>query len=230
MSDLTSLKILKTWDETSTLRGILLEADGLKKQHTTPGQYLEIVLSPEAKGYFALSNGPDQENFELLLKRGGGTADAIIKLKTGDTVPSKPPAGKGYPLEKHKGKDLLLFAAGSGIAPIRAAAQFIRSHRFDYGDVVLFYGQRFPSDFAYKSDLADLEKQEIQTLLCVSNTMEPVESWKGARGHVQDVFLSRGKRYKDPVAYVCGMKAMVQGVKDAMAKAGYEGERVFQNF
>ncbi len=229
MSELHPLKILKSWDETPSFRSLVLEAGALKKSHTAPGQYLEIVLTPEAKGYFALANGPEQEDFELLLKRGGAAADAMAALQVGESVPSKAPAGKGYPLAQHKGKDILLFAAGSGIAPIRAAAQHIRARRWDYGEVVLFYGQRNVSDFAYETELTDLEKQDIPVVRVLSGGDA---AWKGPRGHAQEAFLRLRSKWKlkDPVAYACGMKPMIEGVKDALAQAGFSGERVFQNF
>ena len=229
MSELHQLKILKSWDETPSFRGLVLEAGALKGGHTAPGQYLEIILSPEAKGYFALANGPGQENFELLLKRGGAAADALSALPVGASVPSKAPGGKGYPLAQHKGKDILLFAAGSGIAPIRAAAQYIRARRWDFGEVVLFYGQRNAGDFAYETELTDLEKQDIPVVRVLSGGDA---AWRSHRGHVQEAFLRLRSKWKlqDPVAYACGMKPMVQGVKDALAQAGFTGERVFQNF
>src|SRR6185295_11825586 len=137
----TPARIARTWDETPWLRGLALEAPPeLVADHRLPGQY--VKLEHEAgKGYFALANAPG-DGLELLVKRGAPLADALIALPPGEAVSISGPTGQGYPIHDHSGHDVLLFAAGSGIAPLRGVIRHILPRRNDFGAVHLYYGQR----------------------------------------------------------------------------------------
>lgn len=220
------IKILKAWDETANMRRLVLEAGELKKAHTTPGQFLELSPGPDLKSYFALCNGPETENFELLVKRGGGAADALAAKEAGDTVQTKPPAGKGYPLAEAKGQDLVLMAAGSGIAPIRSVIQHVSAHRDDFKKVFVYYGQQKPGDFAFADELEQWQKAAQVVRVC----SEDGGDWDGPTGYVQDAIKSDAPDLSRAVAFVCGMKEMVGAVTETLTALGLPEGKVFQNF
>lgn len=220
------IRILKAWDETAQLRRLILEAGEMKQAHTTPGQYLELSPGGDLKSYFALCNAPGTENFELLVKRGNEVADALAAKGDGDILQTKPPAGKGYPLAEAKGKDLLLFAVGSGIAPIRSVIQHVLANRADFGKVIIYYGQQKPEDFAFADELAAWQKGAEIIRVC----SQAGDDWKGPKGHVQDAFKADPPILGEAVAFVCGMKDMVAGVTEALEGAGVSRDKVFQNF
>lgn len=224
------LKVLKAWDETAALRRICLDPGPFKGLYTTPGQYMVIHTGPGQKGYFSLASSPEDPQFELLVKRGGGTADVLAALKEGDAIECEAPAGRGYPVAGDKGKDLLFFAAGSGIAPIRAAVRYILAHRSDYGSVYVYHGMHCASEFPYNDEQDAWKKGRVEVVrVCSRSNEDPKKlAWNGPTGHVQDVFKANPARVKAPVAYACGMKEMVKGVGEAVAGLGVE--KVQQNF
>ena len=180
---------------------------------------------------FALSSAPDPgATAELLVKRGGKVADAIASVRTGGTLEITRPFGGGFPIEVAEGRDLLLFAAGSGIAPIRALLQHVATHRNRFGRVTLFYGQRHGAEFAYRAEHLDWERRGIRVVLCPSREDD---AWTGLRGRVQEVARSLafgGVTPSDAVAFVSGMTAMVDDVRATLAAAGVPPERVHANF
>lgn len=235
---LTKLKILRAWDETKALRGLVLAAGDLKSGHTAPGQILEVFPDPEGGSYFALANAPREGDFELLVKRAPGIAGDLAELGEGDTVESTAPMGRGFPVDEHRGRDLILLAAGSGIAPLRAVVRHVCADREGWGQVFVFYGHRHPDQFAYMREVPEWEKQGIEVVHTVSRLESYLEAmgpnveadWTGPTGYVQDVLRAHQADVKNPAIYVCGMKQMVRGVRHVVGELGYDEDEVYLNF
>jgi NAD(P)H-flavin reductase len=213
------------------LRAIRVSLGPLASSHTLPGQVVK-VRTPSGEAYFALASAPSTGGTaDLLVKRGGRIADEVVASAVpGRTLDLSAPFGKGFPLVDAAGRDVLLFAAGSGIAPIRALLQHVVARRDDYRRVTLFYGQRRGADFAYRAEHLDWERHGVRVVLCPSNADE---AWPGVRGRVQEVARALLLGGVDPAgseAYVCGMTAMVNDVKATLKDAGVPPERVHLNF
>src|SRR5205807_8504423 len=117
---------------------------------------------------------------ELLLKRGTALSDAVIAAAQPQAfVEATAPFGDGFPVEKARARDVLLFAAGSGITPVRALLQWILGHRDEHGRVALYYGQRSDRDFAYVREHDAWQRAGVHLVLCAS---QPSPTWTGARG------------------------------------------------
>lgn len=226
------VRVLDAWDETRGLRGIRLAMPfTFARGHERPGQVVKVKVA-EGEGYFALASAPAVEpRADLLLKRGQPVADAAIAAaRPGAGLDVSAPFGKGFPWEEAHGKDVLLFAAGSGIAPIRALLQHLVASRGEFQRVTLFYGQRHQAEFAYANEHLEWERQGVRVVLCPS---KEDEAWPGVRGRVQEVARSLalgGAVPGNSVAFVCGMTAMVAEVRATLAQAGVPPQRVHLNF
>lgn len=224
--------VLDAWDETAALRGVRLDlGTELARHHQRPGQVLK-VRTPPGEGYYALASAPSLAGrAEILVKRGTPVADAAVALAApGRLLEVSTPFGNGFTVEEARGRDVLLFAAGSGIAAIRALVQHVLANRRDFGRVTLFYGQRRGADFAYVREHLDWERGGVRVVLCPSNEDE---AWIGVRGRVQEVARSLAFGGSSPagaVAFVCGMRPMVEDVRATLARAGVPPERVHVNF
>jgi len=226
-----AVTILGAWDETPSLRAVRVALGPLAASHRVPGQVVK-VRAPAGETYLALASAPAPDGtVDLLVKRGGKIADEVIaSAESGARLELSAPFGNGFPLAGAEGRDLLLFAAGSGIAPVRALLQHVISHRNRFRRVTLFYGQRRGADFAYRGEHLDWERHGVRVVLCPSSADE---AWSGVRGRVQEVARTLGLGGSDPAgseAYVCGMTAMVNDVKSTLKDAGVPPERVHLNF
>jgi NAD(P)H-flavin reductase len=226
------VSILDAWDETPSLRALLIDRAAIAAHHSAPGQVVRARAASDGHaGYFALASAPSSQRAELLLKRGGAVADAVIAAAArGARLELAAPSGRGFPVEEMRGRDVLLFAAGSGISAIRSLVEHVLAVRPAVGRVTLYYGQSEAADFAYRNEHAAWERAGVEVVLCCSR---PGPGWTGARGRVQDVARERGLDGIDPagaVAYLCGMKAMVAGVRATLAETGLPIERTFLNY
>jgi NAD(P)H-flavin reductase len=232
MNDFAATAVIDAWDETAALRAVRVDLGERRGAHTLPGQVVRLRADGLGDGYFALASAPAADGHaDLLIKRGAPLADALVSAAgPGARLDMTSAFGKGFPLEAARGRELLLFAAGSGISPIRALVEHVLARRADYGRAALFYGQRGHEDFAYQKEHAAWHAAGVRVVLCSS---QPQPDWDGPRGYVQDVAHSLGFLDIDTrgaVAYLCGMKTMVAAVKDVLARAQVAPERIFQNF
>jgi sulfhydrogenase subunit gamma (sulfur reductase) len=230
MSDWHDAKVVSNRLEAQGLLALGLDVSGtpLAGSHQVPGQYVKLALEGVGEGFFAIASTPDPRGrtFEFLIKGGAAVADALRVLPAGATVRVSPVQGKGFPLASARGKNVLLFATGSGISPVRSLINLIRQDRSAYKHVHLYFGVRSPDAFAYTAELTQWEGEGIKVVKTVS---QPGNSgWEGLTGYVQSHVPA--EPLADSVAYLCGQKAMVQGVTEALIRQGLSKGDIFLNF
>jgi sulfhydrogenase subunit gamma (sulfur reductase) len=230
-AEMSPADVLASWDETPSLRALRLALPrALAARHVAPGQIVK-ARTPEGEAFFALATAPASDGrAELLVKRGGRVADAVLATAhPGAALQVTAPFGDGFPVDEARGRDVLLFAAGSAIAPIRALIQALVARRDDFDRVTLFYGQRSGAEFAYRGEHLSWERRGVRVILCPSGAED---GWSGVQGRVQEVARTvafGGAPPHDAVAFVSGMTAMVDDVRATLAAAGVPPERVHLN-
>jgi len=224
--------VLEAWDETPTLRGLRLKLHPeLAGQHVAAGQVVHVRVPGGEPGIFALASPPSAaERAELLVKRGGRVADAVIELALeGAELHVTAPQGPGFASDDARGRDVLLFATGSGITSIRALLHQLLADRTGHGKLRLYYGQRDLLDFAYTDDWDDWRRAGLQLVPVAS---QPGPGWKGAVGHVQDVASAEafgGVRPEQTIACLSGVPGMIEGARAALARFGLPPEHIREN-
>jgi NAD(P)H-flavin reductase len=145
--------------------------------------------------------------------------------------------GGGYPLQEDmKGfkydfptQNVLLFAAGSGIAPIAAAVRSGQLKCTEGGrSARLYNGERTPADLCFIDQYTDWEAAGIEVVPVLS---QPDDSWQGRTGYVQNALEEDGIDIpRNSAALLCGMKGMTESVKDLLIKAAVFEGRIMFNF
>ena len=222
------------WDEAVDLVGLSFEAEdpALAASFTQPGQFVVVRVGgptgPQA--FFALASRPGEATLDLLVKGGpGDAAHALLGLAPGDRAEMSVAQGRGFPVLAHPGKDVLLFAVGSGISPIRSLIWWLAAHRGEYASVTLFQGGRTRAHLAYRAEVEAWRTEGIQVVQVLSQ--EPAGGDAGfADGYVQEALAAHPIAPANTVAFLCGMPAMVEGVKAALARRGVGAESVFLNY
>mmetsp|Transcript_70732 Transcript_70732/g.139021 ORF Transcript_70732/g.139021 Transcript_70732/m.139021 type:complete len:130 (+) Transcript_70732:2-391(+) len=119
---------------------------------------------------------------------------------------------------------VLLFAAGTGIAPIRAA---IESGKLAGKSCTLYYGSRRAATMAYDQLFKTWEAEYGVKVVPVLSQ----GGLKSRQGYVQKALAEDGVGSpKTTAAILCGMKGMAEGVKAVLADAGVPEDKVLLNF
>ncbi|MBK8252142.1 MAG: NAD-binding oxidoreductase [Polyangiaceae bacterium] len=229
MSEWLNAEVVSTAPAADGLFHLTLRVpENVAASHTVAGQYVKLQVSGVGEGFFAIASRPGAHAnaFELLLKRGAAVADAIGALNAGNSVLTTSAQGKGFPIDKAVGHDVVLVATGSGISPIRSALETIVGRRSEFGTVSLYFGARTPQSFAYREQFDAWRAAKIEVFPVVSRPADT--GWTGLTGYVQTHL--GGVHIASAVAFLCGQKAMVEGVKEALAALKMPAENVYLNF
>jgi len=187
---------------------------------------------------------PGYNNLSLTIKRvledhqgnpvRGVGSNFMCDLKVGDTVEVIGPFGASFLMPNHPRSHIVMICTGTGSAPMRAMTEWRRRMRsagkLEGGKLMLFFGARTKEELPYFGPLQNLPKDFIDINLAYSRT--PGQPKK----YVQDLMRDRAADLvpllQDPNAYfyVCGLKAMEEGVvlalRDVAVKAGLDWETV----
>lgn len=169
---------------------------------------------------------PGYNNVSLTIKRvledhqgrpvRGVASNFMCDLKVGDAVQVIGPFGSTFLMPNHPKSHIVMICTGTGSAPMRAMTEWRRrlraSGKFESGKLMLFFGARTKEELPYFGPLQSLPKDFIDINFAFSRTQgEP-------KRYVQDVMRERAADLAallaDPNAYfyVCGLKAMEEGV------------------
>jgi NAD(P)H-flavin reductase len=216
------------WQEATDLVGVHVSApEQVVASYRVPGQYVELRSPGGLTIYLAVASSPGAPLFEFLIKPSPATAE-LLALRPGQMLEISEARGRGYPVENHLGQDLLLFAVGAGISPIRSLMGYLVTHRQQYADVTLFFGARTRAHVPYLNEVAAWKAAGITVVRVLS---QPDQDEAGfARGYVQEALQAHPVQPGQTVAFVCGMPAMVEGVSKELDRRGVPAERIFQNF
>jgi len=187
---------------------------------------------------------PGYNNVSLTIKRvledhqgrpvRGVASNFMCDLKPGDTVQVSGPFGASFLMPNHPKSHVVMICTGTGSAPMRAMTEWRRrlraSGKFEAGKLLLFFGARSQEELPYFGPLQGLPKDFIDINFAFSRTAgQP-------KRYVQDAMRERAADLApllaDPNAYfyVCGLKAMEEGVvlalRDVATQAGLDWETV----
>ena len=126
------------------------------------GQYITIkkeLKGKELRRAYSISSSPTKNSITIGVKkidRGGFSDYANTKLAMGDVLEVMPPEGRFVYDQTNSRKNIVAFAAGSGITPIMSIAQTVlNSHPENI--FVLVYGNRSEEETMFYTDLVKLQ-------------------------------------------------------------------------
>jgi len=188
-----------------------------------PGQYLTLAAGPaEASQWrcYSITSAPGAPLDVLVRRVQGGLVSNWLcdNARPGDTLTVLPPAGH-FTL-RHAGEPVLLFAGGSGIAPIFSLAR----QALEQGSprVSLFYANRNRASAMLVHELGELGALHGDRL--------EVRYWHDAEdglpstGRLADFATARANRD----VYLCGPEPFMRTVDEALAQAGFDPARIYR--
>lgn len=202
--------------ESARFHGVVLEvAPEVAALNDRPGRYI-AVRGAESPTYLAVCSPPgEQAALELLL---GPPAMAALAPEAGAEWLIDPPAGRGFPLEKARGRDVLLLGVGSAVGPLRALIETLRKDRASYGRVVLYAGARHQDDHVYTRWESSWYADGIEVRRTVS------------RPFVQELVAEDGHPLSEAEVFVCGHREMMEGVTERLVALGLGAEHIHRNY
>ncbi len=197
-----------------------------------PGQSfaMEIPQRPRLWRFFSPANAPrDDGTIELHVQRidGGQVSAPLIRTVTsGDTVKLGAPVGDQLTLREFDGRDLVMVAGGTGLAPFTAVLEQIDQRWRAEGhapDVHLFHGVGVPWNLYARDRMNQLAA--TRPWFDYTEVISDDPSYPGTRGLIGSVAAAKGP-WEGRAALVCGGPRMVAHTIRELTDAGMPADDI----
>ena len=202
----------------------------------TAGQYITIKHQQngeEIRRAYSLSSKPDKTEITIGVKKVPGGSFSVYaneSINAGDTLEVMPPEGR-FTFDKEAGsRNLVAFAAGSGITPIMSIIQTALEANED-NKVILVYGNQSEQETMFHKDLKVLGEQYEERFF----TYYLFSREKGAdalfgridRSIVNLITRNKHKDLNPDCYYLCGPLPMIETVTESLKENGVDEEQIY---
>ena len=190
------------------------------------GQFIELTLPGAGEAPFTPSSDPNvRDTFDVTIMKAGKVTGLLHDIPKNTTVGIRGPFGKGYPLDKFAGKDVLIVGGGVGLAPLRSLLFSLFAEMDKYNKVVLRCGARTPADLLYKDSLSQWANKKKVDVVTTVDVGEP--GWKGNVGLVTTILKDLPVDLKKTVSVVCGPPIMMKFVTLKLLDLGFKPPEIY---
>jgi sulfite reductase subunit B len=190
------------------------------------GQFIELTVPGLGEAPFTPSSDPAVKgSIDITIMNVGTVTRKLHDMHKGEVVGIRGPYGKGYPLERFKGRDVLIVGGGVGLAPLRSLLFSLFCDIHNYNKVVLRYGARAPQDLVYKNALPEwANKEKVNIVTTVDNGSD---GWNGNVGLVTTILKDLPLELNNSVSVVCGPPIMMKFVTLKLLELGFKPQNIY---
>ncbi len=177
-----------------------------------PGQYIDVIGPAGIRRSYSLANAlVSDKHLELHIRSvpGGAMSEYWFQqAKVNDLLRLNGPLGTFF-LRQIAGLDLVFMATGTGIAPVKSMFEGMSALSAEQQprSVTLYWGARKPQDLYCDVTAFSGTARYVPVL------SQADETWRGARGYVQQQLLKDMPDLSQAVVYACGSDAMIHSAK-----------------
>jgi NAD(P)H-flavin reductase len=146
----------------------------------------------------------------------GATTRALCDTAEGAALGLRGPFGRGWPMERAQGRDVVVVAGGLGLAPLRPVIHALLERRERHGRVMLLYGGRSPSELLFRDELEEWRGTFDVELIVDA----PEPGWTGEIGVVTRLIRRVELDPAQTVAMACGPDVMMRFAAAALRERG----------
>ncbi len=205
-----------------TFKLVFLDPEHEKAFDYIPGQFAELSVLGKGECPIGIASSPTEKGYLLFtVKKTGVVTGELHNLTEGRVIGVRGPLGKSYPLDRMKGKNVVIVGGGFAFTTLRALTKYMTNdgNRDDYGEITVIYGARSPGELLYKDELKEWEaRDDLKTIITVDKGNA---DWKGREGFVPTVLEEVAPSSKEALMVVCGPPIMIKFTLPVIEKLGF---------
>jgi sulfhydrogenase subunit gamma (sulfur reductase) len=204
--------------EIKLFRVEMLNGGGEAFHNYKPGQFAFVSAFGVGEAPFGIANIPNNGDatLDFAVNRLGSVTTDLHELGVGDMVGVRGPMGNGFPMEKFKGKNLVVIGGGIGGAPLRPVIQTVMANRGDYGDFLILWAARNPSLLVF-TDEYDQWRATPNTELHL--TVDQADStWTEGVGLITQLLEKVAPSARNSITITCGPPIMIHFVNRVLVE------------
>lgn len=212
-------RILSVREEISGCYTLVLESEAGQGSSFEPGQFYMLYIFGHGEVPISVSGDPSESGtLTFTIMNVGSVTKALCSLNAGDAIGLRGPFGNPWPLEKVKGKDVMVIAGGVGLAPLRPIIYHLISNVSEYGEITLLYGTRSSDTILFEEELASWDDRDDMYALVTLDSARP--DWQGNVGVVTELIEQASLNPKNTIAITCGPEIMMRFTANALLDKG----------
>ena len=142
-----------------------------------PGQFFEVSVPQWGEAPVSISD-IGEDRIEMTIRKVGRLTDAIFSLMPGEALFLRGPYGNGFPMERFAGRQLIIAAGGTGLAPVRPIIRHCTSQSGFLAKLDILLGFKTPDDMLFRSNVEEWKKSAAVHITVDRATGE----WNGPQG------------------------------------------------
>ncbi len=193
-----------------------------------PGQFVQVSLLGIGEVPISICSSARRVGFfELCIRNAGRVTSQIHKLKPGDLIGVRGPYGNGFPMDQFYNKDLLLVAAGLGMAPLRSIFLYALDNRWLFGNITIVNSAKYGKELLFQKELEAMKDIATAENIEIIQTVTRDPDFPGLHGRAT---AHMDKVNVDPnncAVAMCGPPAMYRGMFEELVKRGFDRRYIF---
>ena len=187
---------------------------------------MQLTVPGVGEAPFTPSSSPfEKKKLEVTVMKAGYVTEKIHALKPGNVVGIRGPFGRGYPLEKFYGKEVVILGGGCGFAPIRSLLYNLMAEKEKFKKVTLCYGAKTPDECIYKPFVDELRK--VEKFEIYRSVDKADDTWDEKEGVVTVLLDDIKVDIPNSVAVVCGPPVMMKFGTYKLLEMGYPEDDIY---
>lgn len=230
---LTTIKNIVSENKVNDIKTIELEfkkEEDYKKFNYIPGQFAEISLIGKGECPIGIASSPTEEGtIKFTIKKMGTVTSGFHNCEIGDTIGVRGPCGNGWPIDKMKGKNIIVIGGGFAFSTLRSLVLYIsdEKNRKEYGNIIIIYGNRDSGEMLYRELMEEWEKREdIELTLTIDR---PEEGWTRKVGFVAAVVKEVAPSPENAIAVICGPPIMIRTAVAELVQLGWKDDQILNS-
>jgi len=211
-------------EETPTIRTFVVRPEA--PMPFRAGQFVQLTVPGVGEAPFTPSSDPRHpERLEVTVLRTGRVTDVLHTLEPGASLGIRGPYGKGYPVEKFDGREVLVVGGGVGLAPLRSLLYVLFQDIGRYKRVQVKYGARQPEELLFRRSYEEwdaIEGVEVDVTVDAAS-----DGWAGKVGVVTTLLQEGAFDVKEGYVVSCGPGIMLKFVTLRCLELGYRPAQIY---
>jgi len=191
-----------------------------------PGQFNMLGVFGVGEIPISISGqAPDGAGILHTVRAVGAVSRALAGLQPGAVLTLRGPFGRPWPVERARGRDVVVIAGGLGLAPVRPVIHELIANRDDYDKVSVLSGARGPGEILFPDDLSVWRGRPDCRVEVTVDRATP--DWHGHVGVVTSLLPATDFDPARTTAFVCGPEVMMRFAANGLTDRGVADEDIF---
>jgi NAD(P)H-flavin reductase len=191
-----------------------------------PGQFNMLYMADVGEVPISISSDPsDTEIIDHTIRAVGRVTEAMARVKPGEVLGLRGPFGRGWPMDKARGRNILVITGGIGCAPTASVVGYAHARRDQYGAINVLHGVRKPSDMIFGDRFNNWCNAE--GTVCMFASQEPGPGWTGRTGLVTGLLDDLAPGAIEGMTMMCGPEPMMRAVAEELLRRGRPIEDIY---